>query len=151
VANTQAQNKTIKNLVKFFTAILVLILMWSFFNDSTYNLFKRHFVKNADKYIEMYAYTKSKPAFTEKYFVLQGNDKAKSFFRDEVSFTDEENLEKIKCSKDELILIYEKPSTKVNDFIQKKGGEELVLNKGTDIEFYVAKIQGSPESCKVGG
>lgn len=150
VANTQAQNK-IKNLAKFLVAIMVLMFLYAFFNDSTYNLIKKKFVHNADKYTEMYAYSKSKPAFFEKYFVIQGNETAKSFFKKEIKMTKEDDLNNIPCSKEETILIYEKPSQKISDFIQKKDGEEMALNKGTDIEFYVAKIKKSTESCNVGG
>lgn len=151
MANTQEQNKKIKNLVKFLLAVMVLILIWAFFNDSTYNVVKRQFVKNADKYIEMYAYIKSKPAFNEKYFIVQNNKQAESFLRKEAKAVEEKNIDSISCSKDETILLYEKPSQKISEYIQKKGGEELMLNKGTDIEFYAAKVKGSTESCNVGG
>ncbi|MEK7447536.1 MAG: hypothetical protein AAB632_01950 [Patescibacteria group bacterium] len=151
MANTQAQKQNkIKNLVKFLVAIMVLILLWAFFNDSTYNIVKKEFVKNADKYTEMYAYTKSKPAFNEKYFIVQENKQAESFFRKEVKAIDEGDIDNISCSKDEIIILYEKPSQKISEYIQKKEGEALVLNKGTDIEFYAAKVKGSTESCSLG-
>lgn len=148
MASIQAQNR-IKNLAKFLAAVLVLVILWAFFNDSTYNLIKKGLVKNADKYIEMYAYTKSKPSFTDKYFIVQGNDTAKSFFKKEINIVSESDLDSVKCSEGETILIYEKPSQKINEFVKGKGGEELTLNKGTDIEFYIAKIKGSTESCNV--
>lgn len=151
VANIQGKNKTAKNLVKFLLAVMVLIFLWVFFNDSTYNVIKKKFVKNADKYTEMYAYTKSKPAFLEKYFIVQDNKQAESFFRKEVKTVGEKDIGDISCSKEEIILLYEKPSTNISEFVQKKGGEELMLNKGTDIEFYAAKIKNTTESCNVGG
>lgn len=146
MANIQRGNKT-KNLVKFLVAALVLVILWAFFNDSTYNTIKKGFVKNADKYLEMYAYTKSKPSFTDKYFIVQGNEAAKSFFKKEVNVVDEGGLNSVKCSGSETVLLYEKPSRKISDFVRGKGGEELVLNRGTDIEFYIAKIKVSAESC----
>lgn len=153
MANTEAakQNKKLKDIAKLFLAIVVLIALYVFFNDSTYNIVKKPFVRNAEKYTEMYAYTKSKPAFYEKYFVLQGNDTAKTFFRKEVRVTNENDLSSIPCSKEETILIYEKPNEKITEFVQKKGGEEMALNQGTEIEFYVARIKKSAESCNVGG
>ena len=149
MANIQAENKKLKNLVKSLLAVMVLITLWVFFNDTTYNIVKKAFVKNADKYTEMYAYMKSRPSFVEKYFVLQGNDTAKSFFHKEASFTDEDNLDGVKCSKEETILIYEKTNQKISDFVRKKDGEIFTLNQGTDIEFYAAKIKSSAESCEI--
>jgi len=151
VANTQPQkqNKR-KNPAKFLLAVMVLIALWAFFNDSTYNIIKKQFVKNTDKYTEMYAYTKSKPTFFEKYFIVQDNEAAKSFLRKEVKFVEEKDIENISCSNEETVILYEKPSLKISEFVQKKGGEELVLNKGTDIEFYAAKIKKSAESCNAG-
>ncbi len=151
MANTAEKQNRIKNIVKLLLAVLVLLVLWAFINDSTYNTIKKPFVKNSDKYMEMYAYTKSKPSFTNKYFIVQGNDTAKSFFRDEVNTVSENDLDNIECSEGETLLIYEKPSDKISDFVKKKEGEVLALNKNTAIEFYVARISGSGESCNVGG
>lgn len=152
MANTQQQKQNnLKNIAKFFLAVIVLIALYIFFNDSTYNIIKKQFVKNAEKYTEMYAYSKSKPTTNEKYFIIQDNETAKSFFRKEVKVTNENDLNNIPCSKEETILLYEKPSQKISDFIRKKSGEEIVLNKGTEIEFYAAKIKQSAESCNIGG
>jgi len=152
VANIQPQKQSrLRNLVKFLVAVLVLVLLWAFFNDSTYNLLKKKLVKNSDRYMEMYAYTKSKPAFMQKYFILQGNDAAKTFFKKEVAFTDESSLDKIQCSDEEILLIYEKPSQKISEFVKKREGEEIIFNQGTNIEFFIAKVRSTKESCSVGG
>jgi hypothetical protein len=99
----------------------------------------------------MYAYTKSKPVFFDKYFIIQENKEAKSFFKKEVNVVEEKDIENISCSNDEIIILFEKPSQMISDYIQKKGGEEMVLNQGTDIEFHAVKIENTTESCNVGG
>lgn len=149
MANTPAQNK-IKDLSKLLFAILVLVMLWALFNDSTYNAIKRLLIKNGDKYTEMYAYSNSKPAYMDKYFIKQGNESAKSFFEDSVNVIDEDALSNVKCSKEDIVLVYEKRSDKVSAYIKGKNGEELKINPGTNIEFYVGIIK-SPGSCEVGG
>lgn len=151
MANTQTKNKKIKNAVKFCLAVFILFSLWVFFNDSTYNLIKKQFVKNSDKYTEMYAYSKSRPSFLDKYFIVQGNAVAESFFKKEVNIVNGDDLSSIKCSNEEIVLLYEKPDTKISDFIKKMKGEELTLNKGTNIEFYVGKIKSLGKSCNIGG
>ncbi len=150
MANTHPQNKG-QNLVKLFLAFLVLILVFVFFNDSAYNLIKQKLIKNGDKYAEIYAYAKSKPDSENKYFILQGNDLSKIFLKNEVKTIDENHLSNINCSQGETLLIYEKPSQKIDAFVKKENGNEVILNQGTKIEFFAANIKGSPGSCKVGG
>jgi len=151
VADTAKKQSKIKNIALFLLAVLVLFVLWLFINDSTYNLIKGYFVKNSDKYTEMYAYAKSRPGSSEKYFVVQGNEEAKSFFRNEAAIISEDSLGNIKCSGSDTYLIYEKPSDAINKLSKEKGGEELSLNKGMDIEFYVIKFKGNADSCNLGG
>lgn len=151
MANTAKKQSRLKNVFLFLLAVLVLFVLWIFINDSTYNLIKSYFVKNSDKYTEMYAYTKSRPASTEKYFVVQGNEEAKSFFRSEVNTANESGLNDIKCTDKETYLIYEKPSDTISRFAKEKKGEELTLNKDMDIEFYVIKFKSNADFCNMGG
>lgn len=148
MANTQAQNK-VKNLSKFLLALLVIFILWALFNDSTYNALKRRVTKDGEKYTEMYAYSLTKGSGTEKYFVKQDNSGALSFFEN-INVIDEDALNSIKCSKEEIILIYEERSEKISEYIKERAGEELRLNPETNIEFYVGKIINSSESCQVG-
>ena len=144
------QNK-IKNILKVLTAFTVLVFLWIFINDSTYNIIKKPFIKNSDKYIEMYAYTKTKPSFTNKYFIVQENDSAKSFFRGEAKFVSENNLNTIDCSEEDAYILYEKPSDKINNFVLQKGGETFTLNQGMNVEFYAVKLnKENADSCNLG-
>lgn len=150
MVNIPKANKNPRNLFKFILAILVLVSLVIFLNDSTYNVIKKYFVKNSDKYLEMYAYTKSR-SNTEKYFIIQENSSAKSFFGKDVKTIEEKDIKNINCSNSDIILVYEKKSGVIGDFLKKREGQEIVLNRGTSIEFYSSKISKSLESCKVGG
>lgn len=151
MVNILRASKNPKNLFKFSLALLVLVVTVILLNSSTYNIIKKHFVKNSDKYLEMYAYTKSKPNKTEKYFIIQGNKSAESFFGKEVKAVEENNLGSINCSNAEIVLVYERPSDTIKKFVNKRQGEEIILNRGTNIEFQAAKIKNTSQSCKVGG
>ncbi len=149
MANIHLQNKT-KNLIKFLLAVFVLVLVFVFFDNSTYNMFKQKLLKNGAKYSEMYAYVRTKPSSDHLYFIVQNNSSAKSFFENKVHFINEDNLKSLNCSNGQTILIYEKSDNTIKAFIQKNNGQGMTLNQGTNIEFYSVTIEGST-SCKVGG
>ena len=148
MAGTTKTDKTGKNLFKLGLAILVLVFLGLFLRPETYTLLKKQFVKNSNKYIEMYAYAQSRP-LDKKYFVLQGNDVAKSFFRDQVSFVNEDGLKNLSCTSRKTVILYEKSTSKVQNFIKKEGGTELTLNSGTDIKFYAAIVKNKGGTCKI--
>ncbi len=148
MANTAKQDSKGKNIFKLSLAVLVLVLLGIFLYPGTYNVIKKHFVKNSGKYLEMDAYAKSKP-LDKKYFVLQGNDVAKSFVEDQANFVNETGLKSLNCPSQEMMLIYEKPTKNINDYVKKEGGEVFTLNPNTNIQFFAAIIKSKGGACKI--
>ena len=135
------------NLLKILTSIVVLIAFFSFLNDTAYNSFKRLLVKNSKLYTEMVAYGKSK-GNTEKFFIIQDKPYVSSLVERELKILPEEKLNDLGCSEQETYLIFEEETKDILDYATKYQAEILVLNSGTDIQFYVLKVLGR-ESCQI--
>lgn len=148
MANTTNKNK-LTDRKKLGLSIIVLVLAVILFNPTTYNMIKKQFVKNSSRYIEMIAYSKAQDSFSKKYFIVQENDFAKSFFEGKMDIVSEDELCNITGGDKDIILIYEKQTEKVDKFVKENSGQELILNSGTDIEFRSAKIKRVNETCNV--
>lgn len=141
-----------KNISHTFLIALGIITFFVIFSTGyVQNPLNRAFNKNAKKYTEMYAYMKTKLGVADTYFIVQGNKGAISFFRDEATPVEEDDLVNVCYGSDIAVLVYEKDSRAIRDFVQKKNGTNITLNNGTDIQFYVANIKGLEKSCRVGG
>jgi len=146
----KSKGKIVKN-YKFLAALGILAFFVVFSTSYIQDPLNLVFNKNAKIYTEMYAYAKTKSKFADKYFVLQGNKGALSFFHDEVEAVEEDDLENVCSGNDTALLIYEKDSEKIRNFVQKKNGANIIWNSGTEIQFYTANIKGLEKSCHVGG
>lgn len=140
------KNKT--NLIKVISASLIVIIFILFMNDGFYNSLKALFVENSKLYVEITAYGKAKAGIPQRFFVIQDKPEVGALVDSQWQAVEDEKLSEMPCPEEETIIAYEKLSPEISEFSRKYQGENLVLNQGTDLEFFITKIEGR-ESCQI--
>lgn len=136
------------NLIKLASAGLIVIIFGLFMNDGFYNSWRALFVENSKLYTEITAYGKAKTGISQRYFVIQNRPEVGTLVDSQWKLINEAELSEIPCSEGETMIAYEEPSPAIETISRQHQGEDLVLNQGTELEFFITKIKGR-ESCQI--
>ena len=140
----------LKRISKVLTSLTILMLLYIFINNNTYNFIKSLYIPNWQKYVEIKAYISIQPKDIEKYFIVQDNDYVKSYLAG-VSTIKSSNEIVSREPTDGSIWLFARPDEAIIKKAAASNADITALNSGQNIEFYVARFTSVPKSCRVGG